>query len=498
MINTEDLDQLMITDRLEHVLAEQEEKQKEAKIERINQKNRDVIVQEINKLDVVNYDTVSQLLPKLIQQGQLTLDHSIYTPFDVTSLNSSGVGRYLVYEHLDKDNPLSIWAFAFAPRQKTSIHDHEYKGTVIVLNGPISEKYYTPNEETGTALLHERADRHRFHSNSDNLANNLAHQLKRRKDLGEGISVTLHIYNMNAHKVTPEGETVISRNLHRLYTKEKTSVKNKRPGYLQKYPEATLKNRPFMKPISAICTQVYSVDHPSQEAQHFVTFDLTFAENDQKGHLIIKTDSNHRTAIESKLYFHGKSSAAQFVPWQEDSWQNALMKAWLRYISVAGYCAALTKDLVYELQEREDNSFCYELTEYSKKVARSMYPHGTMVNADGSESHITMVPENHSTWFEQLDEPMPSPKTNDIDYFDILFTYIDFRLTSGLIIALGVVVLTVAFTALNAPSLGVAGIVVGGLGLVSIASGLGFFKAGYERASKEPEPGLSHSSICSV
>ena len=89
--------------------------------------------------------------------------------------------------------------FAFAPRQKTLIHDHKYKGTVIVLGEPVSEKYYQPTGESSARLVDRLEDR--FHSNRDDLNGIFVHQLKRRKGLSLGTSVTLHIYNMEAHLI---------------------------------------------------------------------------------------------------------------------------------------------------------------------------------------------------------------------------------------------------------------------------------------------------------
>ncbi|EHL31577.1 cupin domain-containing protein [Legionella drancourtii] len=192
-------------------------------IEHIKQKNCKAITEAISKLEVINYDTVSSLIPKLLEEGTLALDHSVYTPADSTIITTSGIGRYLIYDHADKTNPFSIWALAFAPRQKTSIHDHKYKGTVTVLEGPISEKYYQPTREN-LARRVAQFDRHRFHSNSDNLKDTFVHQLKRRKDLGEGSSVTLHIYNMEAHLITSEGERVDRRNLDKIYIKDKNPL----------------------------------------------------------------------------------------------------------------------------------------------------------------------------------------------------------------------------------------------------------------------------------
>lgn len=200
-----------------------------SKIGDVNKANSDAIKKEFSRLEVVNYDTVSELLPKLLAQGQLTLDHSIYTPQTSNTGQGSQVGRYLIYDHPDKTNPFSIWAFAFSQGQKTLIHDHEYKGTVIVLDEPISEKYYRPHGDQ--ARLIRRVDRYRFHSNSDDLTTNFVHQLERRKDLGPGISVTLHIYNMEALRINLEGDIVDRRNLRKIYIKEKIQDKSSIPPY---------------------------------------------------------------------------------------------------------------------------------------------------------------------------------------------------------------------------------------------------------------------------
>lgn len=203
---------------------------------RIKQQNCEAITKAISNLEVVNYDTVSSLIPKLLEDGELTLDHSVYTPADSTTISACGIGRYLVYEHADKTNPFSIWALAFAPRQKTSIHDHKYKGTVTVLEGPVSEIYYQPTEEHSARRV-ARFDRHRFHSNSDNLDDTFVHQLKRRKGLGEGTSVTLHIYNMEAHLISPEGELIDRRNLNTIFSKDKRLDEQKNLPYVGEYQQ---------------------------------------------------------------------------------------------------------------------------------------------------------------------------------------------------------------------------------------------------------------------
>ncbi|KTD40604.1 cysteine dioxygenase [Legionella parisiensis] len=200
--------------------------------------NREKIIKAINGLEVVTYETVSTFLTQQLAEGTLKLDHSVYKPADPTTEMPSGVGRYLLYDHTDTSNPFSIWVFAFAPKQKTTIHDHKYKGTVTVLEGPISEKYYQPTTAC-TARLVNRVDRYPFHCNRDDLSGVFVHQLKRRKALGIGMSVTLHIYNMEAHFVDLEGKKMDRRNLNIIYSKDKIINKENIPGYSEAHPELT-------------------------------------------------------------------------------------------------------------------------------------------------------------------------------------------------------------------------------------------------------------------
>lgn len=209
--------------------------------ETVNLQNTQAIEAEIFQLDEISYETVSALLPGLIAEGKLKLDHSIYVPHNSLLYHKKGVGRYLIYDYPDKTNPFSIWAFALAPRQKTSIHDHKYKGTVVVLEGPVTEKFYQPTVEN-RARLFSRKDRHSFHYNSDNLSETedlFVHQLKCRKDLNVDRSITLHIYNMEAQTLGQDGVLVDNRNLNITYTKEKTD-KRTHPDYEQEYPNTTV------------------------------------------------------------------------------------------------------------------------------------------------------------------------------------------------------------------------------------------------------------------
>ncbi|KTD48557.1 Cysteine dioxygenase type I [Legionella rubrilucens] len=204
-------------------------------IDMIHQLNVDALKKAITTLETVTYEAVSEHLPKLLQEGELKFEHSIYMPAQPEVLDAHGIGRYMLYDHPDRDNPFSIWLFALAPRQKTTIHDHRYRGTVTVLN-EVSEKYYEPSGKK-TARLTGRSDRFRFHTNHDELSDRFVHQLKRRKALGEGISCTLHIYEMPAYKITMDGEKNDNRNLKRIYGKEKTP-KSTHPPYVEEHVEA--------------------------------------------------------------------------------------------------------------------------------------------------------------------------------------------------------------------------------------------------------------------
>jgi hypothetical protein len=212
----------------------------------INQKNKEEIIHALHELEVVNYDTVSDLVPKLFEKNQLQLNLSVYKPRDPENLTPCGIGRHLLYDHKDEKNPFSIWIFAFATRQITSIHDHKFKGTVIVLQGPISEKYYLPTEGNRAKLV-KRSDRYRFHCNKDSLDTPnepFVHQLKRRKNLDykEEISITLHIYNMPASTINDLGETVDMRNLNKIYIKDPSYNKAEIPAYTEEYPSLTCKS----------------------------------------------------------------------------------------------------------------------------------------------------------------------------------------------------------------------------------------------------------------
>lgn len=216
-----------------------------SKIEAINSFNSALVQDALEQLEIVNYDTASQHLPLLIAEHKLQFDCSRYVPAEPGNHDNSLIARYLIYDHPDPNNPFSIWIFAFAPRQKTSIHDHIYKGTVMVLHGMISEKFYMPTEDN-TAQLVKRFDRDCLDIKSDNLDDTVdiqyAHQLKRRKHFGLGTSLTLHIYNMKAKMVNSSGETVNARNVNRIFNKKPILDKQLTPSY-ETEPNIPLYNR---------------------------------------------------------------------------------------------------------------------------------------------------------------------------------------------------------------------------------------------------------------
>ena len=197
-------------------------------LEQRREANLNAIKTAMQGLDRVTYDTVSALLPRLLLDGALVLDASAYPPADPSTQECRGIGRYLVYDHADPENPFSIWVFALACGQKTPIHDHKYRGTVTVLDGPVSEKYYEAVGDNKARLI-KRVDRYRFHSNRDDLGDAFLHQLKRRKGLGEGCGVSLHIYEMKAQRLSQDGEWVDNRNLNTIYTKDTSLDENQLP-----------------------------------------------------------------------------------------------------------------------------------------------------------------------------------------------------------------------------------------------------------------------------
>lgn len=191
--------------------------------EEILASNRLAVAEAITGLEDVSFNSIADSLPLLLKAGRLVIDTSVYTPH---ASATGGASRYLLYDNQNPFDPVSIWVFALGKGQKTSIHDHCYRGGVTVLKDVVSEKYYHAESDTHARCL-RRADRHRFHTSTDNLQDDFVHQLKRRKGLGEGVSVTLHIYNMSAHHLSADGEAIDNRNLNRIFQKIPTPVGEK-------------------------------------------------------------------------------------------------------------------------------------------------------------------------------------------------------------------------------------------------------------------------------
>lgn len=184
-------------------------------VDHAKESNKQAISEAIHSLDLIDYTEVSKLLPRLLVEDKLKLNTSAYKPEDLTKDN--GVSRHLIYDHNDSKNPFSIWVFVFLRKQKTSIHDHKYKGTVTVLEGPITEKFYLPTGKN-TAALAQCVERQQFDTNWDDLTGSFVHQLKCKKTSSTEISMTLHIYNMRAYQCLD----VENRNLNVIYIKDKT------------------------------------------------------------------------------------------------------------------------------------------------------------------------------------------------------------------------------------------------------------------------------------
>jgi kynureninase len=189
--------------------------------------NADKIMEALAGLDIC-YGTVSKIIPQMLAAGTLTLDLASFVPEN--SATPNGFGRYLVFDNNDLSNPVSIWAFAFAPGQKTCIHDHLYSCTVTVLTGIISEKFYQLEPDEINAKPMRGVHRAQFDTTEDTLGDdNIVHQLKNRQveksypspltEAEHGLTVTLHIYEMPAFKVAAP-ESQINKNVYRMFHKK--------------------------------------------------------------------------------------------------------------------------------------------------------------------------------------------------------------------------------------------------------------------------------------
>ena len=246
-----------------------------------------------------------------------------------------------------------------------------------------------------------------------------------------------------------------------------------------------------MKPISATCISKYSRTDSNHEKKYYIYFNVVFAENEANGILTIETDKSDRHPISSKLNMENSTAQDEFQPWIKDSWQDALLNAWLRYISVIGYCAATTNDLVYQLKEQADGTYFYDLCDESKKGVQEMLPHGIVDNDDGTQTAIIMVPQEHADRFIDSENKTASNTTNKTSTRQLpatSFNGIDCHIISGFIFAAGVAAVALAFTMLHAVSGGIAGLVAGGLGIAAmLTGGIGLFNLGSAPDNKENE-----------
>ncbi|MBL7481264.1 hypothetical protein [Legionella bononiensis] len=249
-----------------------------------------------------------------------------------------------------------------------------------------------------------------------------------------------------------------------------------------------------MKPISATCISKYSLSYPGHEDKYYIRFQVVFAENDAHGTLTIETDEYNRNAIQSKLELQNSKTQGEFQPWIKDSWQDALLNAWLRYFNAIGYCAATTKDMVYQLKDQADGTFFYDLCDESKKGVHEMLPHGIVYNDDGTQTDLIVVPQEHADRFIDSENSAASNATDKTNTKQLISTSInsfDCHIISGFIFAIGVAAVALAFTLLHAASGGIAGLVVGGIGITAmLTGGIGLFNFGSAPDHKEIERNL--------
>ncbi|KTD42428.1 hypothetical protein [Legionella quateirensis] len=237
-----------------------------------------------------------------------------------------------------------------------------------------------------------------------------------------------------------------------------------------------------MKPISATCISKYSQPYPNLEHRYYIQFWLVFTEQEANGTLTIETDESNRNAIRSKFELQNSKSHGEFQPWIKDSWQDALLNAWLRYFNAIGYCAATTNDIIYQLKVQTDGTYFYDLCDTSKKGVTGMLPHGVVHNDDGTQTAVIVVPQVHADRFidsENSTANNATDKTTARQLPATSFDSFDFHIISGFIFATGIAAVALAFTMLHAVSGGIAGLVAGGLGVAAmLTGGIGLFNLG--------------------
>ncbi|KTC86101.1 MULTISPECIES: hypothetical protein [Legionella] len=94
---------------------------------------------------------------------------------------------------------------------------------------------------------------------------------------------------------------------------------------------------------------------------------------------------------------------------------------------------------------------------------------------------------------EQIDRNIYAPTQSvEINYPPTTHTNISMQILGGFIAALGVAAVAIAFTALNAATLGIPGLVVAGLGAAAILGGVGLFAFGSKKQEAPVDELLSN------
>lgn len=230
-----------------------------------------------------------------------------------------------------------------------------------------------------------------------------------------------------------------------------------------------------MKSNKAICYEVCSVSKPYEEDKHYVFFVVQFTDNDDKHILVIRTDNEYKKGLEYRFNQLGDPSK-QFELLSDNSWQNALLVAWRKYVSVFGYNCEITEKLTFVSHEQIDGGFCYQLENGNLES----------VLWDSKESPSATSPQNSTSGQNNLQATNPHniKIVESLDPDELFKTHpaqsivknIGMHILSGFIVALGITAVALAFTVLNAATLGTAGVVVATFGVASILAGCGLFK----------------------
>ncbi|MFN7039493.1 MAG: hypothetical protein ACK4OM_08035 [Alphaproteobacteria bacterium] len=117
--------------------------------EKVIKENKAIISQAINQIFESNkfndkIDPRTQIFHELIEllkNKKIKLELSVYEAFN--SEDAGGFGRYNIYNFKNEHYEFSLWMFAFAPGNKTVIHDHIVSCiTTILSEQTLTEKLY--------------------------------------------------------------------------------------------------------------------------------------------------------------------------------------------------------------------------------------------------------------------------------------------------------------------------------------------------------------------